>query len=115
MRVPRVARRPGLPRLPFSALTRLEAEGSQAVVLSTTQVTRMKVNCEDAPYATDKVGPGDLSGCLLTHLHHFSISVASDPTTFTTIERERAWLHMRIESCMSRHTRAHDRAASFIS
>lgn len=44
------------PRLPFTALTRLEAESSQAVVLSTTHVTRMKANCEDAPYITDKVG-----------------------------------------------------------
>jgi len=43
------------PRLPFTALTRLEAESSQAVVLSTTHVTRMKANCEDAPYITDKV------------------------------------------------------------
>jgi hypothetical protein len=43
-------------RLPFVALTRLEAESSQAFVLGTTHVTRMKASCEDAPYVTDKVG-----------------------------------------------------------
>jgi hypothetical protein len=51
-------RRPAPRRLPFVALTRLEAESSQAVALGTTHVTRMKANCEDAPYATDKVRRG---------------------------------------------------------
>lgn len=72
-------------RLPFAALTRLEAESSQAVVLATTHVTRMKANCEDAPYCTDKVRAPmsyvqlyrshtcDISVCMPFYIHEFVV------------------------------------------
>ena len=41
-------------RTPFSAVQQLESVGKSAIALATTAVTKMKANCTDAPYISEK-------------------------------------------------------------